>query len=138
LGVKTSFSQVSQPVVQYHRGMVSMKVGDRDGERLALNAAVNSPANFAEKDETKRAEFRNVLRIDPANERAIRQLGNAHYQLGEPAQAFRFLLKEPKNLDALALLAGMAATPEEVAAAIRRLETAQSDLEDKVPYAGNN
>jgi tetratricopeptide (TPR) repeat protein len=25
-------------------------------------------------------EYRNVLRIDPANERAIRQLGLAHYQ----------------------------------------------------------
>src|SRR6266481_9006629 len=38
-------------------------------------------------------EYRNVLRIDPANERAIRQLGLAHYQLGELGQAFRYLLK---------------------------------------------
>ena len=55
MGVQTSFSEVSQPVVQYHLGMVSMKVGDRDGARLALTAAVNSPANFAEKAETKKA-----------------------------------------------------------------------------------
>src|SRR5882672_7092409 len=38
-------------------------------------------------------EYRNVLRIDPANERAIKQLGLAHYQLGELGQAFRYLLK---------------------------------------------
>lgn len=38
-------------------------------------------------------EYRNVLRVDPANERAVRQLGVLHYQLGELAQAFRFLLK---------------------------------------------
>ena len=114
-------------------------------------------------------EYRNVLRFDPANERAIRQLGVSYYQLGELAQAFRYLLKaeelapdapdvrlklgtiyllggkadearrevtfvlekEPKNLDGLALLASMAATPEEVDAAIRRLETAQADLGDR-------
>ncbi len=111
-------------------------------------------------------EYRNVLRIDPANARAIRQLGVSYFQLGELAQAFRYLLKaeelapdaadirlklgtiyllsgkadearrevtfvlekEPKNLDGLALLASMAATPEEVDAAIRRLETAQADF----------
>src|SRR5215831_15724219 len=38
-------------------------------------------------------EYRNVLRLDPANARATRQLGLLHYQLGELAQAFRFLLK---------------------------------------------
>src|SRR5882724_888864 len=38
-------------------------------------------------------EYRNVLRIDPANERAIRQLGLSHYQLGQLAEAFRYLLK---------------------------------------------
>src|SRR5882724_4300014 len=38
-------------------------------------------------------EYRNVLRVDPANERAIRQLGLAHYQLGELGQAFRYLQK---------------------------------------------
>jgi putative PEP-CTERM system TPR-repeat lipoprotein len=111
-------------------------------------------------------EYRNVLRIDPTNERAVRQLGVVHYELGELAQAFRYLLKaeelapdaldirvklgaiyflgdkpqearrhlvfvlekEPKHLDALVLLAGMATTPETVDAAIRRLEMAQADL----------
>src|SRR2546428_146523 len=38
-------------------------------------------------------EYLNVLRYDPANTRAIRQLGLAHSQLGELAQGFRFLLK---------------------------------------------
>lgn len=38
-------------------------------------------------------EYRNVLRLDPANARATKQLGLAHYQLGEPGQAFRYLLK---------------------------------------------
>src|SRR5215471_15495408 len=114
-------------------------------------------------------EYRNVLQLDPANERAIRQLGLAHYQLGELGQAFRYLLKaeelapdnpdvrvklatiyflggrpeearreltfvlekEPKNLEGLALLANMATTPEEVAAAVQRLEAAQADLGDR-------
>src|SRR4029450_10843972 len=38
-------------------------------------------------------EYRNVLRLDPANAHAMRQLGLLHNQLGEFAQAFRFLLK---------------------------------------------
>ena len=114
-------------------------------------------------------EYRNVLRIDPSNERAIRQLGLSHYELGEPGEAYRYLLKaeelapgaldvrlklgtiylfggkpddarrevafvlekEPTNLDGLALLAGLAATPEEVEAAIQRLETAQANVGDR-------
>jgi tetratricopeptide (TPR) repeat protein len=114
-------------------------------------------------------EYRNVLRIDPRNERAIRQLGVSHYQLGELGEAYRYLLKaeelvpdaldvrlklgtiylfagkrddarrevtfvlekEPKNLDGLALLASLAATPQEVETTIRRLETAQADLGDR-------
>src|SRR5215469_12748012 len=105
-------------------------------------------------------EYRNVLRLDPANARAIRQLGIAYYELGELSQAFPYLLKtemsapdaldvrlklgtiyllggkrdeakreaafvlekDPKSLDGLALLANTASTPEEVDAAIRRLE----------------
>src|SRR2546427_7931508 len=108
-------------------------------------------------------EYRNVLQIERTNPVAIRQIGLAHYQLGEPGQAFGFLLKskeldpnnievrlklgtmylvarqqdraheeaaflvekDPKSLDALALLAGAANEPKEVDAAIRRLETAQ-------------
>ncbi len=111
-------------------------------------------------------EYRNVLRIDQNNARAIRQLGLAHYQLGDAAQAYAFLLKsqeldpndlevrlklgaiyvlgrkpdearqeanfvlgkEPRNLEALALLAGSATSPEEVADAIQRLEAAQADF----------
>ena len=38
-------------------------------------------------------EYRNVLRIDPANARAARQLGLLHYKLGEIGQAFPYLLK---------------------------------------------
>src|SRR5215467_15269367 len=38
-------------------------------------------------------EYRNVLRLDSANGRATSQLGLLHNQLGEYAQAFRFLLK---------------------------------------------
>src|SRR5262244_2132206 len=38
-------------------------------------------------------ESRNVLRLDAANARATRQLGLMYHQLGEYAQAFRFLLK---------------------------------------------
>src|SRR5215471_13283762 len=38
-------------------------------------------------------EYSNVLRLDPANARAIRQLGLLNNQLGEAALAFRFLLK---------------------------------------------
>ena len=41
--------------------------------------------------------------FDPANARAIKQLGLAHYHLGEMAQAFRYLLKTqeltPDDLD---------------------------------------
>ena len=49
-------------------------------------------------------EYRNVLRIDTDNTRAIRQLGLAHYQLGEMGHAGRYLLRtqelEPENLEA--------------------------------------
>ena len=44
-----------QPVVQYHLGLASLKVGDKDGARAALTAAVNSPASFAEKDDARKA-----------------------------------------------------------------------------------
>ena len=114
-------------------------------------------------------EYRNVLGYDPANTRAIKQIGLAHYQLGEVAQAFPYLLKaqeitpddvdvrlklgaiyylagkraeareaalsvlgqQPKTLDALALLADTASTPEEIDAAVQRLEEAQADLGDR-------
>src|SRR5262249_28424649 len=48
-------------------------------------------------------EYRNVLRLDPANERAIRQLGISYYELGELSRAFPYLLKAeasaPDSLD---------------------------------------
>jgi tetratricopeptide (TPR) repeat protein len=53
--------------------------GDRDVKRAQYRDAI--------------LEYRNVLRFDPANERALRQLGVLHYQFGELAQAFRYLLK---------------------------------------------
>lgn len=48
-------------------------------------------------------EYRNVLQVDRNNAAAIRQLGFAHYHLGEVSQGFRFLLKaqelETDNLE---------------------------------------
>jgi len=126
---------------------------------------------YAAKEQYREAmiEYRNVLRFDAANARAIRQLGIAHSQLGELAQAFRYLLKaqeltpddlearlklgaiylfggkreeareqatyvlgkDPKNLDALALLGDSATTSEDVDATIRRLEAARAELGDR-------
>src|SRR3990170_7617 len=46
-------------------------------------------------------EYRNLLQLEGTNARAIRQLGLAHYQLGELGNALRYLLKsqelEPDN-----------------------------------------
>src|SRR5215471_19008194 len=113
-------------------------------------------------------EYRNVLRYEANNARAIRQLGLAYYHLGEFGYAYRYLLKaqeltpndldvrlklgamyllggkteearqeanfvlerEPKNLDGLALLAGVASSSEEVDAAIQRLEAIRADFGD--------
>jgi tetratricopeptide (TPR) repeat protein len=43
------------PVVQYHLGLASLKIGDKDEARRALTAALNSPVSFAEKDDARRA-----------------------------------------------------------------------------------
>src|SRR2546426_7187399 len=43
-------------------------------------------------------EYRNVLRFDQNNGHAMRQLGLAHYQLGELAQAYQYLLKAQEIL----------------------------------------
>ena len=50
---------------------------------------------YAQREQYREAilEYRNVLRLDPANARATRQLGLLYHQVGEFAQAFRFLLK---------------------------------------------
>jgi tetratricopeptide (TPR) repeat protein len=65
-------------------------------------------------------EYRNALRIDGNNAQAVRQLALAHYQLGEVAQSFRFLLKsqelEPDNTEVplkLATIYLLAGKPEE-------------------------
>src|SRR5439155_14786817 len=114
-------------------------------------------------------EYANVLQLDRANPRAIRQLALTHYQLGQMGQAFPYLVKaqeldpgdadvrvklgsiyfvarqpaearqqvavvlgkDPKNFDALLLWAGAAITPQEVDAAIQRLEEARADYGDK-------
>jgi tetratricopeptide (TPR) repeat protein len=43
------------PVIQYHFGLAAMKLGDRDSARNALIVAVSSPANFAERENARRA-----------------------------------------------------------------------------------
>jgi Flp pilus assembly protein TadD len=50
---------------------------------------------FAAREQYQEAilEYRNVLRLDPANARAIRQLGLSYDSLGEGPSAFRYLLK---------------------------------------------
>ena len=114
-------------------------------------------------------EYANVLQLDRANPRAIRQLALTHYQLGQMGQAFPYLVKaqeldpedadvrvklgsiyfvarqpaearqqvagilgkDPKNFEALLLWAGAASTPQEVDAAIQRLEETRADHGDK-------
>jgi Flp pilus assembly protein TadD len=44
----------NQPIVQYHLGLASLKVGDKDGARAALTAAVSSPASFPGRDEARK------------------------------------------------------------------------------------
>ena len=50
---------------------------------------------YAQKEKYREAifEYRSALRYEQTNVRAIRQLGLIHYQLGELAQAYGFLLK---------------------------------------------
>jgi tetratricopeptide (TPR) repeat protein len=117
-------------------------------------------------------EYWNVLRLDQNHPRAIAQIGLAHFQLGEAAQAFRFLLraqeltpddpevrlklgtiylmarksqeatdeaeavlaKNPGSLDALVLLANAADSPEEIAAALARLEAARGEHDGRARF----
>src|SRR2546428_9880459 len=48
-------------------------------------------------------EYRNAMRIEPTNARAIRHLGMAHYSLGQYGRAFAYLLTAsqaaPDDLD---------------------------------------
>lgn len=78
-------------------------------------------------------EYRNALRIEGTNGQAIRQLGLAHYQLGQLAQSFRYLLRahelEPDNTQLAVKLAAIflvAGRPEDARATTARiLERAQ-------------
>ena len=54
--LKESASKLpDQPVIQHHLGMASLKAGDKEGARVALTAAVNSPTSFPGKDEARKA-----------------------------------------------------------------------------------
>ena len=117
-------------------------------------------------------EYRNVLRLEPTNAVAIRNIGLAHYQAGELQDAFPYLRKatelEPQNEDvrlklatvylvarhpddarthastvleqdsknfaALMLLADSATRPEDVDAALRRLENARAVFQDRSAF----
>ena len=114
-------------------------------------------------------EYRNVLDQEPNNERAVRRLGIAHYELGEFGQAYSYLSraseadptdvevrsrlgvllalsrhpdearrhadavleKDPKNLDALAILAETADGPAELDEAIRRVEEVRGQVAER-------
>ena len=56
-------------------------------------------------------EYANVLQLDQANARAIRQLALAHYQLGQMGQAFPYLVKsqelDPGDADIRLKLGGI-------------------------------
>ena len=89
-------------------------------------------------------EYRNVLRIEAANAQAIRQLGLAHFQLGEMGQAFRFLLRaqegEPDNAEVRLKLASiylLGGKPDEARAQAEAvLEKQPKNLEALVLAAG--
>jgi Flp pilus assembly protein TadD len=54
--LKQSATQMpDEPVIQYHLGLASLKVGDKEGARRALMVAVNSPAAFTGKEDARRA-----------------------------------------------------------------------------------
>ncbi len=78
-------------------------VGFLVGGLLLVSACSRSPEaqkahyleqgdKYASREQHREAiiEYRNVLKFDPANGRAVRQIGLAHYQLGELAQAFPY------------------------------------------------
>jgi hypothetical protein len=71
--LKESASKLpATPVIQYPLGLASLKVSDKEGARSALSAAVNSPATFIGKDETKKAlaELKRVFHLAVADRQA--------------------------------------------------------------------
>ncbi len=72
-----------------------------------------------------------LLELDPEDQDAHLKLGSIYLVARQPAkareQAAVVLGKDPKNFDALGLWASTASTPQEVVAAIRRLEGVDSD-----------
>src|SRR5215475_11141558 len=56
-------------------------------------------------------EYLNVLRIEPTNSRALRNVGLAHFELGERGQSYQFLLRsqqlDPEDTEARLKLAAI-------------------------------
>src|SRR5262245_8648251 len=73
--------------------------------------------------------------LDPENLDARLKLGTIYLLAQQPEEARQqvavVLGKDPRNVEALILLAGTAKTPQEVDAAIRRLEEARADFGDR-------
>src|SRR4029453_12339549 len=73
--------------------------------------------------------------LDPEDQDAHLKLGNIYLVARQPAkareQAALVLAKDPKNFEAVLLWAGSASTPQEVDAAIRRLEETRAQYGDK-------
>ena len=73
--------------------------------------------------------------LDPENPEVRLKLGSIYLLSRQPAEARQqvavILGKDPKNFEALLLWAGAAITPQEVDAAIQRLEEARADYGDK-------
>jgi tetratricopeptide (TPR) repeat protein len=85
--------------------------------------------------------FRFLLRaqeIEPDNNQIALKLATIYLLGGKPDDAQtvadRVLQREPKNLDALILSSGAANTPQEIAAAIQRLEAARPDFDSQARY----
>src|SRR5262249_47955457 len=81
------------------------------------------------------AYLRKAAELVPDNLEVRVKLGTIYFLGGDVKNARReieFILeRDPKNLDSLVLLGNMAITPEEVDAAIPRLEKAQAELGDR-------
>ena len=89
-------------------------------------------------------EYRNALRIDQKNPIATRQIGFAHYQLGQLGLAFRFLQAaqelEPDNADVRLKLAGiylLGGRPDDATAQVDEiLKKEPNNLEALMLFAG--